>query len=372
MFEMKVDGRRTVMWRTGDGVRLQARSGRDVTAVWKDLALTGLPLPAGTVLDGEAIIVTEDGRISFEAAQARAASSPSRARLLATGRPAHYIVWDVLHLPSRDTRARPYREWRAALLYVLAGLPVNSPIQAVTATSDRQTALTWYNTLQGQGVEGLVAKRAVSPYRAGRSAARQKIRHAETVDAEVVGYTGPATRPRTPAEQLPDGRTALTQKLAALLAGQIAPLLTAAARRPHQQRSALHPRSSVETLITGPQPPRTEHLAQGGIVAGGEVRDQARVGGLPAEPPSGQCTRRWHVEGEHTAYEAETIRRRRLDRHREHAADSLGQRPHCVAPVGYRVQDRAGRSVLECDAEQPGGVEPVDRWPALRAIADVH
>ena len=230
MFEMKVDGHRTVMWRTGDGVRLQARSGRDVTAVWGDLALAGLVLPAGTVLDGEAVIVTEDGRISFEAAQARAASSPSRARLLASRRPAHYIVWDALQLPVPvgDVRARPYRERRAVLLDVLSGLPADSPIQAVSATSDRHTALTWYNTLQDQGVEGLVAKRAASPYRAGRSAAWEKIRHAETVDAEVVGYTGPSSRPHTLAVQLPDGRTALTQKLAAPLAGQIASLLAAA------------------------------------------------------------------------------------------------------------------------------------------------
>ncbi|MER5907461.1 hypothetical protein ABT150_46695 [Streptomyces mirabilis] len=71
-----------IMWRTDDGVRLQARSGRDVTAAWGDLALAGHHLPAGTVLDGEAVITTEDGRISFETAQARAASSPTRAHRL--------------------------------------------------------------------------------------------------------------------------------------------------------------------------------------------------------------------------------------------------------------------------------------------------
>ncbi|MEU3244271.1 hypothetical protein [Streptomyces sp. NPDC006875] len=145
VFEMKVDGHRTVMWRTDGGVRLQARSGRDVTAVWGDLALASLALPPGTVLDGEAVIVTEDGRISFEAAQGRAASSPSRARLLASRRPAHYIVWDALQLPLPfgDVRARPYRERRAALLDVLSALPANSPIQAVSATNDRHMALTW-------------------------------------------------------------------------------------------------------------------------------------------------------------------------------------------------------------------------------------
>ncbi|MFG2425223.1 DNA ligase [Streptomyces sp. NPDC048448] len=247
VFEMKVDGHRTLMWRTDGGVRLQARSGRDVTAVWGDLALAGLPLPTGTVLDGEAVIATEDGRISFEAAQARAASSPSRARLLASRRPAHYIVWDALQLPPPfgDVRARPYRERRAALLDVLSGLPANSPIQAVSATSDRHTALTWYNTLQDQGVEGLVAKRAASPYRADRSGAWQKIRHAETVDADVVGYTGPASRPRTLAVQLPDGRIALTQRLATPLAARIGPLLAAVGPGPTGHSSAGQPYTAV-------------------------------------------------------------------------------------------------------------------------------
>ncbi|MFF1743806.1 ATP-dependent DNA ligase [Streptomyces mirabilis] len=227
-YEVKLDGHRMIMWRTGDGVRLQARSGRDVTAVWGDLALAGHHLPAGTVLDGEAVITTEDGRISFEAAQVRAASSPTRAHRLAAQRPAHYIAFDALQLPSGDVRPRPYSERRAALLNLLAELPAPTSIQAVAATTDRDTALTWYNTLHDQGVEGIVAKRATSPYRAGRTGGWQKIRHAETVDADVIGYTGPQTRPRALAVRLPNGRTALTQTLSAPLAAQIAQVLVTA------------------------------------------------------------------------------------------------------------------------------------------------
>ncbi|MGW2613143.1 ATP-dependent DNA ligase [Streptomyces mirabilis] len=227
-YEVKLDGHRMIMWRTDDGVRLQARSGRDVTAAWGDLALAGHHLPAGTVLDGEAVITTEDGRISFEAAQARAASSPTRAHRLAAQRPAHYIAFDALQLPSGDVRPRPYSERRAALLNLLAELPANTPIQAVSATTDHDTALTWYNTLHHQGIEGIVAKRATSPYRAGRTGGWQKIRHAETVDADLIGYTGPQTRPRALAVRLPNGRTALTQTLSAPLAAQIAQVLVAA------------------------------------------------------------------------------------------------------------------------------------------------
>ncbi|MGW2610132.1 ATP-dependent DNA ligase [Streptomyces mirabilis] len=128
-----------------------ARSGTPSPAAWGDLALAGHHLPAGTVLDGEAVITTENGRISFEATQARAASSPTRAHRLATQRPAHYIAFDALQLPSGNVRPRPYSERHAALLNLLAELPANTPIQAVSATTDRDTALTWYNTLHNQG-----------------------------------------------------------------------------------------------------------------------------------------------------------------------------------------------------------------------------
>ncbi|MFD9515035.1 ATP-dependent DNA ligase [Streptomyces mirabilis] len=224
-YEMKLDGHRMIMWRTGDRVRLQARSGRDVTAAWGDLALAGHHLPAGTVLDGEAVITTEDGRISFEAAQARAASSPTRARRLAAQRPAHYIAFDTLQLPSGDIRPRPYSERRAALLNLLAELPANTPIQAVSATTDRNTALTWYTTLHNQGIEGIVAKRTTSPYRAGRTGAWLKIRHADTAEATVAGFTGTAHQPRALAVRLPDGRIALSQRLTTALATRIAPHL---------------------------------------------------------------------------------------------------------------------------------------------------
>jgi ATP-dependent DNA ligase len=234
-YEVKLDGHRMIMWRTGDGVRLQARSGRDVTAVWGDLALAGQYLPAGTVLDGEAVITTEDGRISFEAAQARAASSPARAHRLAAQRPAHYIAFDALQLPSGDVRPRPYSERRAALLKLLAGLPVNTPIQAVSATTDRDTALTWYNTLHKRGVEGIVAKRTTSPYRAGRTSAWLKIRHADTIEAAVVGFTGTVRQPRALAVRLPDGRVALSQRLTTALATRIAPHLVPQPERAYTQ-----------------------------------------------------------------------------------------------------------------------------------------
>ncbi|MGW7427044.1 hypothetical protein ACWGJB_44950 [Streptomyces sp. NPDC054813] len=49
---LEKDGHRTVLWRTEDGVRLQSRTSRDVTALLMDLAMAAMRLPPGVVLDG--------------------------------------------------------------------------------------------------------------------------------------------------------------------------------------------------------------------------------------------------------------------------------------------------------------------------------
>ncbi|MFF3884067.1 ATP-dependent DNA ligase [Streptomyces sp. NPDC001914] len=250
-YEIKFDGHRAVLWREAETARVQARSGRDVTAVWLDLALAAFhTLPPGTVLDGEAVIY-RDGRVDFGAAQSRAASAPPRARDLAERWPATFAAWDILQHPVHgDVRGRPYSERRALLLDVLADVP--PPIQAVPATDDPTVAQVWYDTLHEQGIEGVVAKRASSLYRSGRI--WQKVRHAETVDAEVVGHTGPGARPRALVVELPDGRRALSQALTAPLAAAVSAHIASAGpgRRVHARATGSYttvsPGLTVEVL----------------------------------------------------------------------------------------------------------------------------
>jgi hypothetical protein len=166
------DGHRTVLWRTEDGVRLQSRTGRDVTALWMDLAMAAMRLPPGVILDGEAVVyvAADDGsvHISFAAAQSRALSRPRRARELADQHPATYVAFDILAHPAAgfpDLRPRPYVERRQVLLDVLAD--VGPPIVPVWSTTDLEEALLWFKTLEGTGVEGIVAKPLRSAYKAG-------------------------------------------------------------------------------------------------------------------------------------------------------------------------------------------------------------
>ncbi|MYT68224.1 MULTISPECIES: hypothetical protein [unclassified Streptomyces] len=71
------------------------------------------------------------------------------------------------------------------------------------------------------GVRFIGAKRAASPYRGGVRVF-QKVRHSKTTDAAVVGYVGPAARPRRLALRLPDGRTVLSRAVPAHVALEVA------------------------------------------------------------------------------------------------------------------------------------------------------
>ncbi|WP_328884632.1 ATP-dependent DNA ligase [Streptomyces sp. NBC_00299] len=163
-----------------------------------DLAVAAMRLPPGVILDGEAVVylASDDGtvHISFAAAQSRALSRPRHARELADQHPATYVAFNLLAHPAAgfaDLRPRPYVERRQVLLDLLAD--VGPPIVPVWSTTDLDEALLWYETLEGTGVEGIVAKPLRSAYKTGRVWA--KVRHADTVDATVVGFTArPAIR----------------------------------------------------------------------------------------------------------------------------------------------------------------------------------
>lgn len=218
-YEPKFDGHRMVMFRGAPGdVVLQARSGRLVTAAFPDLAEAALALPDGTVLDGE-VVVWSGGRIDFAAVQGRAAATPGRASALARRLPASYAAFDVLAADGHDLRPAPYTRRRARLEGLLAEL--GPPIQAVPMTTDPEVAEDWFGTLTAAGIEGLMVKRLDEPYKPGRRVWR-KLRHTDTRDAVVIGFTGPRERPAALVLVLPDDDTPV-------VSGPLAPRLRAEA-----------------------------------------------------------------------------------------------------------------------------------------------
>ncbi len=195
LFELKYDGYRVLAStdRSAGGapraeVALRYRSGRDATATYPDLvrALGSLPYQS-LLLDGEVVGLDETGRPTFQLLQQRAQLT-RRADIerMAVRQPVTYFAFDLLVFEGRDLRPLPLAE-RKALLRLL--LPPAGPVRFADHVEEQGEEL--YAAVRARGLEGLIAKRADSPYRAGRSPHWVKLRADQTGEFAVVGFSAP-------------------------------------------------------------------------------------------------------------------------------------------------------------------------------------
>ncbi|MGY1785297.1 ATP-dependent DNA ligase [Geodermatophilus sp. SYSU D00698] len=191
-YEPKWDGYRLVVVRGRAGTRLWSKQGRDLTDRFPDLAAAALAqVPAGTVLDGEAVVWNGE-RLDFGLLQRRMVTAPSRMTALAAAHPASYVAFDLLAAGSADQRRRPFRSRRAALEELARRWA--PPMQLSPVTADPEEARGWAADLRPLGVEGLVAKGAATRYAGGR---REwlKVKSWETTEVLAGGVIGPVDRP---------------------------------------------------------------------------------------------------------------------------------------------------------------------------------
>ena len=179
-YEVKWDGVRALADTTSGALRLHARSGRDVTRAYPELA--GLATLPGAVVDGE-IVVLAGGVPSFEAlAERMHVRDGARARLLAARSPVTFMAFDLLVLDGADLTRRPLDERRTAL----ESLPLPERTQLSPVYPDLDPL--WDVTLE-HGLEGVLAKRLASAYQPGRrSPDWVKAAHRGTRVAAVVGW----------------------------------------------------------------------------------------------------------------------------------------------------------------------------------------
>jgi ATP-dependent DNA ligase len=199
-YEPKFDGWRAAVF-TAAGV-VQSRRDNDLAARFPEIvaAVRGL---GELVLDGE-LVALREGKLDFGAL-----TSMPRSRLM-SGITVYFIAFDLLADGTEDLRPRPYRERRERLEWRLTA--VGPPMQLVPVTADRDAALEWMRPdLADVGIEGVVAKDATMPYRAGRTGDWRKIRQKIVVDAVVVGVAGSVSRPEALVLARPDETGELRQ-----------------------------------------------------------------------------------------------------------------------------------------------------------------
>jgi len=181
-YEIKWDGYRTMAFVDAEGVRLQSTNLHDVTAKYPELSELATGVHAGTaVLDGELVVLDDDGRPRFELMQRHE-------------RQAVLHVFDVLRVDDHDTTELPY-ESRRQLLEQLVEPGDNwlVPRHRVGGGSELLAAT------GEQGLEGVMAKRLESTYLPGkRSPNWRKIKHRRRVDVVIGGFsTGEGNRAAT-------------------------------------------------------------------------------------------------------------------------------------------------------------------------------
>jgi len=185
VFEMKYDGFRMLAAGGAGEARLFYRSGHDATRIFPELtaALAELPF-RGLVLDGEAVILDETGKPNFQRLQRRGLRMRAAdAGHAAAATPAALFVFDLLAFEDFDLRPLPLAARKSILRRVLPG---DGAIRLSEEVPERGEDL--YAAITEMGLEGIVAKREDSPYRAGYSADWLKIRVDQASDFAVVGF----------------------------------------------------------------------------------------------------------------------------------------------------------------------------------------
>src|SRR5207247_11234818 len=149
----------------GDAILQPSRDEKPMNRYFHELiAPLAAVLPKRCVVDGEIVIVVEDG-LDFEALLLRIHPAASRVNLLAAQMPASFVAWDLLALGEEDLRHTPLAVRRDRLEQVLAGAA--PPVHLSPATRDRALAEDWFRRFEGAGLDGVMAKRLDAPYRAG-------------------------------------------------------------------------------------------------------------------------------------------------------------------------------------------------------------
>src|SRR3984957_2848810 len=185
IFEPKWDGFRALVFRDGDEILIQSRDEKPLNRYFPDLIEPlRAGLPSQCVLDGEIVIVRNDG-LDFDALQLRLHPAASRVKLLAEQTPSSFVCFDVLCRGDRDLRGEPFKTRRRELESLIAKAP--PPIHITPTTKDRGIASDWFSRFEGAGLDGVMAKLTSGIYEPNKRT-MLKVKHERDSDCVVAGF----------------------------------------------------------------------------------------------------------------------------------------------------------------------------------------
>jgi bifunctional non-homologous end joining protein LigD len=178
--EIKLDGYRLLVWLDAGKVTIRTRKGLDWTDRLPAVAAQAAHFPVqSALLDGELVALRADGASSF----------PKLQEVLSAGRDDRlfFFIFDLLFLDGWDLRP-------CALIDRKAVLQKLSTWNGMLRYCDHLTggAEKFYDRACQMKLEGIIAKRASAPYRAGRGKDWLKVKCRGREEFAVLGWTPPA------------------------------------------------------------------------------------------------------------------------------------------------------------------------------------
>jgi bifunctional non-homologous end joining protein LigD len=163
-FDVAWDGVRALAAIDGGQVTLWGRGLADLTSRYPEVQGLAAMAPTETIVDGELIVSDAEGRPDAVALEERQqATRPEAVARAARAHPATYVVHDLLYLRGRSLLKEPLVRRRPRLNEVLQS---SGRIYVVEPVADDGRA--FFDAAREKGLEGVVAKRFDSPYRAGQ------------------------------------------------------------------------------------------------------------------------------------------------------------------------------------------------------------
>jgi bifunctional non-homologous end joining protein LigD len=179
LFEIKWDGYRAISELDGKDVKLYSRNGISFLPLYPAVAEALASLKLNAVLDGEIVVLDKKGKSDFQNLQQFA---------LSAGSSLVYLVFDCLRLRGKDLTGLVLTERKKHLQKLL---PASHP---VIRYSDHiiEKGKAFFAAASKKNLEGIIAKKSDSLYSEGkRSKEWLKIKHHNTEEAVIAGYTSP-------------------------------------------------------------------------------------------------------------------------------------------------------------------------------------
>ena len=187
-YEPKWDGFRCLLIRSGDRLRMQSKSGRDLVRYFPEVAFAAMSLAeAQFTLDGE--LVTPIGkRFSFDNLLQRIHPAASRIKRLAAETPAVFLAFDLLRSGTDDLARLPLMKRRPALERFAKRHFRHSEVFCLSPASRNHADAKRWLASAGGGSDGVIAKRVDLPYQGGNRDGMQKIKRLRSADCVIGGF----------------------------------------------------------------------------------------------------------------------------------------------------------------------------------------